>query len=146
MEQGNESGPRSTSAIDRRRFIRRTAVVGGAVWAAPTLLTVDRASAVALTSPPPNGEEPPEVEPDTIEQPDPGVPDGTGGDQPEFSSPDVAGGGTERSGTLPRTGADTDKLVVTGVAAVAAGTALTMWSADSPLSADGAPAEADPEA
>lgn len=166
MDQGPGTVPATPGAggLDRRRFIRRTAVAGGAVWAVPTLLTVNRAAAVDLTSAPPASEAPsdevlgdddtqiddtpaPEVEGDAGPGPGGGDELGVGGGSETAGG--QAGGTTNTGGrnTLPRTGSDTDKLVATGLAAVAGGAALTAWSADRQLVTDsgiGSPAE--PEA
>lgn len=138
--------------IDRRRLLKRTAVVGGALWAAPALLTVDRASAAELHSAPPAGGTPrAEVRGSAVDRPTaasqpsgtrpmPAAVGQTGavGAQGIGGSDEVAAPALVRTGTLPRTGGDIDKLVGTGLAAVAGGGLLHWWSAD--RAALGAPA------
>jgi hypothetical protein len=115
----------------RRRFLQKAAATGTAAFAIPTIITVDPASAQALTSPPP---EPP----------------GSSGGSGTVGS--VAPRGTQPAGPsqgfphteLPRTGAGIDRLVAAGLTATASGAALVLWSADME-SRSGAPQPADGE-
>jgi len=101
--------------VDRRQFLRRAAVVGTTAWAVPTIVSVDLAGAQHLTSPPPAP--PPDVGSVTV--------------PPAAPSPDPPAG-TQVAGrtTLPRTGMEIDDLAVAGLALIAGGAALRLWSAE----------------
>lgn len=124
VDAGSSNGrDRTVAGLDRRQLLRRTAVVGGAMWAAPALLTVSRASAAELHSAPPSGGSgPDEVGGSVVQRPGPSS---VSPPKPRQSRPVATQGGT-----LPRTGADIDRLVGTGLAAVAGGSLLRWWTAD----------------
>jgi hypothetical protein len=112
----------SSRSVGRRDFLRKAAVGAGA-FAVPTIITVDAASAQALTSPPP---EPPG------RRQSPPLDQGS-----DIASPPLTPHGRRASATrttprteLARTGTDLDRLVVAGLAATAGGAALVLWSAD----------------
>ena len=124
----DEVGPRDAGATGGRRdFMRKAAVVGSGAFLAPMIITVDPADAQALNSPPPEPPGRPESppvergnEPVTVAAPATGA-------QP--SAP-AGGSRVSRRTELPRTGEDLDRLTVAGLAAVAGGAALTLWSAE----------------
>lgn len=118
--------------LDRRRFLGKAAVAGGTVWAVPTLVSMRPAGASELTSAPPA---PPTtdsaVSPNNVSRnaPAAGAAPATGA-APSAASPALDGNDPAGSSdSLARTGADIDKLAMTGLTAVAAGGALTYWSA-----------------
>ena len=125
------------STLQRRDFLRRTAIAGTSAFVVPTIVTVDPAVAQALTSPPP---EPPGPQPPARHLTGPvGLdPSHEGVDGIRQRVPV-----TERT-ELPRTGADIDRLVAAGLAATAGGAALVLWSADV-QSKSASPTSDDPE-
>lgn len=106
--------PKHAAGPDRRQFLRRAAVVGTGIFVVPTIITLDPASAQAITSPPP--EPPTEVGGATLPR--------------DAAGTQVAGTQVAGRTTLPRTGAELDDLVKAGLAAIAGGSALVLWSAD----------------
>jgi hypothetical protein len=139
---GDERGdtrPRTASdAAGRRDFLRKSAIVGTGAFAAPMIITVEPADAQAITSPPPRppGSAGPESPGAGLERP-------PGTEAPPSAARPQASGRSE----LPRTGADIDRMVATGLAATAGGAALVLWSADMrSKSAAPRPAEPEPEA
>ncbi len=100
----------SERGVGRRRFLTRTLAASSAALALPTIITVTPAG--AITSPPP--QPPTEVEP-------------AGETQPPGTSAGAQVAAT--NGQLPFTGADVEKLVVAGTAAVVGGAAMICWSA-----------------
>jgi hypothetical protein len=124
----DEVGPPDAGAAGGRRdFMRKAAVVGSGAFLMPTIITVDPADAQALNSPPPEPPGRPESppvergrEPGAVAAPAPG----THARGP--AAVNEVSGRTE----LPRTGEDLDRLTVAGLAAVAGGAALTLWSAE----------------
>jgi hypothetical protein len=100
--------------IDRRRFLRRVAATGSVVWAVPALVSADPAGAQEPGSPPPTPPRPPGAEPagETVVV----APSETS------RAPDA-----QHITTLPRTGTDADEYLFAGLAAIAAGAALTTW-------------------
>jgi hypothetical protein len=109
--------PKHAAEPDRRQFLRRAAVVGTGIFVVPTIITLDPASAQAITSPPPEPPEPPtEVGGATLPR--------------DAAGTQVAGTQVAGRTTLPRTGAELDDLVKAGLAAIAGGSALVLWSAD----------------
>lgn len=121
----------ATAALNRRRFLRRAALAGGAAWAVPTLVTLPAAGAAEAASQPPSGT-PPVVGGTEVTPPEAGDP-GTG-----------PGTGVEGVTTLPRTGADIDVLAATGTAAIAAGVALRVWTSGKLKAAERADAGSSP--
>ncbi|MEJ7582492.1 MAG: twin-arginine translocation signal domain-containing protein [Acidimicrobiales bacterium] len=133
-------GKDAEADLDRRRFLGKAAVAGGTVWAVPTLVSMRPAGAAELTSSPPvtattetsiapNTSTPSTVARNTAPDPAPPGPS-TGNNEPSgTSNGDPTGGGPATAGSLPRTGADLDTLAATGLTAIAAGGALTYWSA-----------------
>lgn len=114
--QAGEGDP--VPPVSRRRFVRGAvragAVAGVTAWVAPQL------SSVALAQTAGGSEPPPTVNPTVVTRaPDPGVVTQPGG----AARPGGAGGGT-----LPVTGAETQKLAAAGGAAVVAGEALLALS------------------
>jgi len=120
---------RASEAVeDRRRFLRRAATVGGAVWVVPSIITVDVASANGVTSPPPK---PPTQVKGAVVVPEPSIGD------PSIAAnvdPATAANGDPSTGAsvagrseLPRTGADLDDIAIAGLAATAGGAALRLW-------------------
>jgi len=107
MHQGQHRGGQPVD-VDRRRFLRRAAVVGTAVWTVPTIVSVDVASAQQLTSPLPT------------------PPGGVGEVTVEPVASQVAPAART---TLPRTGVELDDLARAGLMATAGGAALVLWSA-----------------
>jgi hypothetical protein len=108
------------AGLDRRRFLRQAAIVGGTAWAVPTLVSMQPAGAASLTSPPPTGVGGTEIT----------MPHGVG-TTPTQVLPESTSTSTSTSNeSLPRTGADIDRLVAGGLTAVAGGGALMYWSAD----------------
>ncbi|HEY3725457.1 MAG TPA: hypothetical protein VGN59_19055 [Acidimicrobiia bacterium] len=105
---GSESP--SERSVGRRRFLTRTLVASSAALALPTIVTVTPAG--AITSPPP--QPPTEVEPSSEAQP-----------ASEPAGTQVAAAKAQ----LPFTGADVEKLVVAGTAAIVSGAAMISWSA-----------------
>ena len=101
----------SEEGVGRRRFLLRTLGAGSVALAIPTIISVSPAGAV--TSPPP--QPPTEVEPATEPRP-------ASGTQVAAAS----------GGQLPFTGADVEKLVVGGTAAIVAGATMIHWSAPTP--------------
>ncbi len=101
----------SEQGVGRRRFLLRTLSAGSVALAIPTIITV--APAGAVTSPPP--QPPTDVEPAT--EPRPAA-------QPAGTQVAAASGGQ-----LPFTGADVEKLVAGGTAAIVGGAAMIHWSA-----------------
>ena len=95
--------------LERRQFLRRAAVAG-AIWAVPTVIAIKPASAAGLHSAPP---------PKHVDQFPTAV-------DPVVQTPPKAVSPTE----LAFTGADTEKLAVTGLAATAAGAALLFLSGE----------------
>ncbi len=97
-------------AVARRRFLARAAGASAAALVIPTIVTVTPAAAAGLTSPPP--EPPPEVQPTDV------APAGQQQAQVKAAS----------TGQLPFTGADVEKPLLGGTAAIAGGSALVYWS------------------
>jgi hypothetical protein len=146
QSMGNHSGEtnpgEASSAVGRRDFLRKAAVVGTGAFAAPMVVTVDPADAQALTSPPP---EPPG--PSTQPEP-PGINlvSSPGAETPGAKDMRAAGRRVAERTELPRTGADIDRLVAAGLAATAGGAALVLWSANAqPKSTAPRPTDSEPE-
>jgi hypothetical protein len=106
------------AGMGRRAFLVRATAVGAAAWAVPTIVTMTPAGAAEVTSPPPRPPVTPPSETTVVVDPqvvDPGT---------QVASK------TATQATLPNTGADTARLAAAGLAAIAGGAALTLWSAD----------------
>jgi len=97
--------------VGRRRFLIRALGAGSVALAVPTIITVTPAG--AITSPPP--------QPSTQVEPA-----GEVRSAPASAAAQVA---PERRGQLPFTGADVERLVVAGTAAIVSGAAMIHWSA-----------------
>lgn len=127
MEESHEQDTAgiNQSGLGRRRFLLKAGAAGAAAWAVPSIITMQPAGAAELTSPPP---QPPAVEvlPNVV----------THGAEPEEVLPARTG--------LPLTGAEIGNLTAAGLAAVAGGAALHVWSAKRPDSFAGPDAEAPP--
>ena len=100
------------AALARRHFLRKAAAAGAIAWVAPTILTVQPASAATRLhseppQPPPVNPEPPPVSLGPVESP-------SGPGQPTAVSP----------GVLAFTGSNTERLAAAGVAATVAGAAF----------------------
>lgn len=122
--QGTSNG-RNPANDGRRRFVRRAAVVAGAAWVAPTVISVPPAGAAELTSPPP------EVTPTSVRR-TPGSPEVPVGQEPGATDGGAAAGpagvsGSERT-ALPRTGLDLEGPLTVGTGLAAGGAALKLWS------------------
>jgi hypothetical protein len=100
------------------------------------IITVEPATAQAITSPPP--QPPGSTGP---ESPVAGRESPAGSAAPPRAARPQASGRSE----LPKTGADIDRMVATGLAATAGGAALVLWSADM-KSKSAAPRPAEPGA
>jgi LPXTG-motif cell wall-anchored protein len=133
MEESHEKEPGgiSQSGLGRRGFLLKAGAAGAAAWAVPSIITMQPAGAVELTSPPPK---PPAVEvlPNVA----------THGAEPDEAAP-AAEVLPARTG-LPATGAEIGNLAAAGLAAIAGGAALHVWSAKRPDSFAGPDAEAPP--
>lgn len=99
-------------AVARRRFLARAAGASAAALVIPTIVTVTPAAAAGLTSPPP--QPPPTVEPTEVQP--------SGVQQPQAQVKAAS------TGQLPFTGADVEKPLLGGTAAIAGGSALIYWS------------------
>jgi hypothetical protein len=110
----DDSGTDALVGLDRRRFLRRSAIAGTAIWALPSIVSIEPASAQAITSPAP---EPPIDPPSDLGGTD--LPSATA-----TAPPPQVGGRT----VLPETGAELDDLLYAGLAAIAGGAALRLWS------------------
>jgi hypothetical protein len=119
-------GPEDTLGPAGRREFLRKAVVGSGALVVPAIITVDPASAQALTSPPPQPPGRPESPPADVGSPPATAPPPPAGGQ---QKPPADGRMAART-ALPRTGMDLDRLVAAGLAATAGGAALVLWSAD----------------
>jgi hypothetical protein len=122
-------------AGDRRHFLRKAAMLGTGAFTVPMIITVDSADAQAITSPPP--------QPPGSAKPEPPAAGVAGPPRPEGNRPAPRPQASGRR-ELPRTGADIDRMVATGLAATAGGAALVLWSADM-KSNSAAPGPPDPE-
>jgi len=108
MDEPGAASP-SNQIVGRRRFLVRTLGASSVALALPTIITVSPAG--AISSPPPKP--PTEVE-------------AAAEARPAERPPQVA---AASRGQLPFTGADVEKLVVAGTAAVVGGAAMIHWSA-----------------
>jgi LPXTG-motif cell wall-anchored protein len=115
LEENNRGNMTTDRTQARRVFLKRAATAGTVVWAAPTILTMSAASAAQLQSNPPR---PPDLEARRETPPGPAA---------QATADQVA---AARTGTLPRTGADIDKLTAAGLTAAAGGGALLWWSSE----------------
>lgn len=119
--------------VDRRRFLAKVSVAAGTAWAAPLLISAPPAAAASLQSPPP----PPTI-PTQTTQPVGFAPEAVaehptaGGGRPNAPLPAQAAARDRTlpaTGQLAETGADLDRLTEVGVATLAAGVGLRVWSA-----------------
>src|SRR3954463_12718823 len=106
--------PLSEQEVGRRRFLVRALGTSAVALPVPTIISVTPAG--AITSPPPRP--PTQVEPAGEAR----TPQAPAGSQVAPAS----------RGQLPFTGADVDRLVVPGPAAVVGGAAMIHWSAPEP--------------
>lgn len=113
-QAGLDSGP--GEADSRRKFLRRAAVAGTGIWAAPMILSLDASSAAAMTSPPPAVVPTDLTPPNTIQS--------VQTTPPVQAAPAIQ----VKTQQLPRTGADIDKMTAAGLTALGGGGALLWWS------------------
>src|SRR4051794_10974350 len=106
--------PLSEQEVGRRHFLVRTLGAGAIALAVPTIVTVTPAG--AITSPPP--QPPTQVEPASEAR--------------SAQTPAAAQVAPANQGQLPFTGADVERLVIAGTAAVVGGAAMIHWSAPQP--------------